>query len=204
MIKEIRKKFKDFTPYINGWEEMRKAAVAIMIIEEDETEKIIFQVRAKNMKEQPGDISFPGGKIEKNETPKNAVIREIFEEIGLEKNDFEIVAPLDIFVTHYGLIIHLFLCYVKNIDKIKINKSEVDHLFSVPINFLINNKPLIFDNEITVNRNPNFPFHLINNGKKYKFKNGNYPSLFYIYNEYVIWGITAKILENFIKYLMKK
>lgn len=204
MINKLKIIFNKFDPYINGWEDMKRASVAIIILEENGEENVIFQVRSKKMKSQPGDISFTGGKIDKDETPKEAIVREIWEEIGLDINDFDIITELDTLVTHYGLIIHPFIVYIKNMNNIKINKSEVDHIFSVPLKFLYENKPTIINNEILIKRNEKFPFELINNGENYKFKNGIYPSLFYIYNEYVIWGITAKILENFIKELNKK
>lgn len=79
MIEEIMNKYSNYTPYINGWSNMKRAAVAILLTEIDNDVKIVFQVRAFHMKSQPGDISFPGGRIDKGETSKEAVIREICE-----------------------------------------------------------------------------------------------------------------------------
>ncbi|GAB6170219.1 CoA pyrophosphatase [Clostridium carnis] len=201
MIEKYIKKFENFTPYINGWEKMKRASVAILLTEYNGVESIIFQVRSKKMRSQPGDISFPGGKIDANESAKEAVIREIYEELGLKDNDFEIISELDLFITHYGLLIHPFVGYVKNFNLINVNEDEVDHIFYVPIYKLKNIDPIIINNEIVIIRNESFPYNLIHQGKDYNFKNGIYPSLFYIFENYVIWGITAKILENFMKLL---
>lgn len=198
MIERIINEFKDNEAYINGWEKMKRASVGIMMVQDKGEEYILFEVRAKHMRSQPGDIAFPGGKIDEGETPKEAAIREIVEELGIKKDNFEIIAPLDLCITHYGLLIHPFLGYIKDINKININPSEVDKVFLVPIKSLLENKPLVFDNEIIVNRHENFPYDLIHQGKAYKFKGGNYPSIFYKYEDYVIWGLTAKILENFL------
>ena len=43
-----------------------------------------------------------------------------------------------------------------------------------------------------------FPFHNIIGGKDYKFRDGRYKVMFYKYNNFVIWGMTARILENFL------
>ena len=59
---------------------------------------------------------------------------------------------------------------------------------------------LINDN-IKVIPNDNFPYDIIPNKKDYKFATSNYRVLFYKYENYVIWGITAKILENFLEFL---
>ncbi|EGT3617783.1 coenzyme A pyrophosphatase, partial [Clostridium perfringens] len=43
-----------------------------------------------------------------------------------------------------------------------------------------------------------FPFHNIIGGKDYNFREGKYKVIFYKYDKYVIWGMTARILENFL------
>ena len=201
MLDEIIKKFNNYTPYINGWNNMKRASVAILLVDIENETKILFQVRALHMRTQPGDISLPGGRIEDNESPRETVEREICEELGLDEEDFEIVTPLDILVTHYGQIIHPFLGYIKNINNMDINKDEVDHIFLAPIDKLIKKNPLQNISKINVERNTSFPYHLINGGENYKFKEGVYKSLFYNYNKYVIWGMTALIIENFLNYI---
>ncbi|WP_291652372.1 CoA pyrophosphatase [Clostridium sp.] len=199
MIKDVIKKFYNNRPYINGWEKMKRASVAILLVEVEDRLNIVFEVRAMHMRSQPGDISFPGGKIDLNENEKEAVIREICEELGLSNEDFEIIAPLNLLVTHYSLLIHPFVGYIKNFDNININKDEVDHIVLVPLDYLLSNEPREENSKIIVNRSGDFPYDLINGGKNYKFKEGVYRSLFYKYENYVIWGITALMLEDFLK-----
>ncbi|WP_460294358.1 NUDIX hydrolase [Clostridium tertium] len=198
MINDVIKKFYNNIPYINGWQKMKRASVAILLVEVEGKLNIVFEVRAKHMRSQPGDISFPGGKIDLKENEKEAVTREVCEELGLSNEDFEIIAPLNLLVTHYSLLIHPFVGYIKNFDNININKDEVDHIFLVPLDYLLNNQPRIEKNKIIANRSEDFPYDLINGGKNYKFKEGVYRSLFYKYENYVIWGITALILEDFL------
>lgn len=201
MIDEVIKKYYDYIPYINGWDTMKRAAVAILMVDVDNETNIIFEVRALHMRSQPGDISFPGGKIENDESPEEAVKREVCEELGLNMDDFDIITPLDLLVTHYGLIIHPFLGYIKNYNNMNINKDEVDHIFLTSLDKLLKITPLKVLSKINVNRNENFPYHLINGGENYKFKEGIYRSLFYNYGEYNIWGMTALILEDFLKFI---
>lgn len=204
MLKNIIIKYSNNSAYINGWKEMNRASVIIFLAEIDSEINVLFQMRSKKMRSQPGDISFPGGKIEEGEDPREAAIRETYEEIGLNKCDFEIVAPLNILTTHYNLLIHPYLGYIKDITKIKISRDEVDHIFFVPLEYFIDNEPLIINSEMVVKRNEDFPYERINGGKNYKFKNGLYKSLFYKYNDYNIWGITAIMLNDFINDLKDK
>ena len=88
-IEDIINKSKNAIPYINGWKKMRRAAVILPLIEINNEIHLLFEVRSKKMKSQPGDICFPGGKIEENESPKSAALREASEELNL--NNIKII-----------------------------------------------------------------------------------------------------------------
>ncbi|MDY4135926.1 MAG: coenzyme A pyrophosphatase, partial [Terrisporobacter sp.] len=49
--------------------------------------------------------------------------------------------------------------------------------------------------------NKSFPYDKIPHKDEYKFAEGEYPVWFYEYKDYVIWGITARILENFLEFI---
>lgn len=201
MINDIRIKFKNYKPYINGSKDMKKSSVLIPIIKKDDSYFILFQVRSSTLKTQPNEICFPGGKIEYNEKPIYTCVRETCEELGITNDNIEIISELDLFITPSNMIIHPFLGIIKNIDNLNINKDEVDHVFLVPITYLLKNKPITYTNEVSIIPSNDFPYEIIPNQTNYKFAKGNYDVLFYKYNDYIIWGITAKILENFLNIL---
>ncbi|AOR23602.1 NUDIX hydrolase [Clostridium taeniosporum] len=195
-INEIKEKIEHTIPYINGWNKDKRASIIIPLVNINDDICILFEVRSKKLNAQPGDICFPGGRIDKDETPKQAGIREFYEELGIK--DVNIINELDLTIRHDGMIIHSFVGIVNNIDELLINESEVDHIFYVPLQYLLSHAPLESVGKLTVNRASDFPYNLIFNGKNYKFKEGKYVSLFYRYKKYVIWGITANILKNFL------
>ncbi|MGL5243727.1 MAG: NUDIX hydrolase [Sarcina sp.] len=197
-MKEIFKKFKNYTPYINGADTLTKASILIPIIKKDEQYHILFQMRSKTLKRQPGEISFPGGIIELNESPKEAALRETCEELGTTINNINIICELDLFIDSSNLIVHPFLAIMDNISDLNINKEEVDHIFLVPIDYLASHKPLCYENELLTIRHKDFPYDLIANKEAYMNKKSYCTSIFYTYNNYTIWGMTAKILENFL------
>lgn len=195
-INEVKEKLKQRDVYVNGWKEMKRAAVVIPLININNEAHIIFQVRAKRLKSQPGDICFPGGKIEKGEKPLEAALRELREELGLK--DIDVIKNMDILIRHDGLIIHPFLVSVNSLEELNINKDEVEEVFYLPLSYLLEATPIEVQNEIVVERGENFPYDLIVGGKDYKFKSGKYSSVFYQYKNYVIWGITASMLKDFL------
>lgn len=198
MNDSLKELLKNYKPYINGHESMKRASVFIPIVKKNNTNFIVFEVRSKTLRSQPNEISFPGGIIEESETPLCACIRETCEELGTSESNIEIISELDLFVNPSDIIIHPFVGFIHNLEILNPNVDEVDHIFLVPLSHLLENDPLRYKNEVRVIPNKNFPYNLIPNKESYKFKSGSYDSLFYKYNDYVIWGITGKILENFL------
>ena len=199
-MKHIIDKFNNYKPYVNGYKSMKRASVLIPLVKDNGKYSILFELRSKKMRRQPGEISFPGGGIENNETPREACIRETCEEIGTTKDNINIISPLDIYVSHANLIIHPYLGEIKDISDLNINKDEVDHIFLVPIDYLNKYNASVYTNDVKVVPNKDFPYNKIPNKEKYEFATGEYPVLFYEYKDYVIWGITARILENFLTF----
>lgn len=195
-INYIYTKIKDREPYINGWQEMKRASVIVPIVKVKNKLCILFEVRSKTLRKQPGDVCFPGGGIEKDETPKEAASREIREELGIKSID--IIKELDVLVKYNGLIIHSFLSEVKDLGELNIATDEVDHIFYIPIEELLKIEPIIVDSRLIAKRPDDFPYELVVGGENYKFSEGAFKYIFYKYEDKIIWGITAAILENFI------
>ncbi len=87
-----------------------------------------------------------------------------------------------------------------DVDKIRPNKGgEVDHIFTVPIDFFLENQPKVYYVDLHTSISRDFPYNLIPNGENYSWQKGKYPVYFYRYNDYIIWGgYTAKMTKHFI------
>jgi hypothetical protein len=81
------------------------------------------------------------------------------------------------------------------------SEKEVDHLFTVPLNFFIENEPRTQMIKITSEPEEDFPYSEIEQFGKYNWLYGKSKVYYYKYNQYIIWGITAKILHNFIEHI---
>ena len=204
MIDNINNIFSNYTPYINGWEKFKRASVTIPLVKYNNSLHILFEVRAKTLRTQPNEVCFPGGKIENDENPLTTAIRETCEEIGICEDKIKVISPLDIFVSPFNTIIHPYLVFIEDINNMKINVDEVQEVFFVPLDFLLNTNVNTFINKVNITPDDNFPYELIPKKHNYKFSTGSYEVPFYLYNNYVIWGITAKILLNFLSYLKQR
>lgn len=201
MVKKIRKAFSGFSPYIQGHRDMFKCSVLVPLVEKDGKTHVLFEVRSKNLSVQPCEISFPGGGYEDtDESFEETAIRETCEELGLHREDVELFSPMDVFITPFDMIIHPFVGAI-NYENININRDEVDHVFLVPLDYLLTAEPQMYNANLDVSVPDDFPYHLIPQGRDYKFKKARYVLYFYRYEGYIIWGITAKILKDFLDQL---
>lgn len=175
-------------------------AVLIPLIYINNELHILYEVRAHNLNTQPGEISFPGGRVEKGESFKEAAIRETVEELNINKGNIEIINGIDYIVMPFNMGIYPYVGIIKGIEFEDINYSsdEVESIFTVPLKFFLENQPERYDMSLTTQIGDDFPYHLINNGKAYDWKSGIYPVFFYRYNTYTIWGMTARMTNNFI------
>jgi 8-oxo-dGTP pyrophosphatase MutT (NUDIX family) len=161
---------------------------------------ILFEKRSAQLKHQPGEICFPGGGIKSTDRGTGvAAVRETCEELGLESEDLELIAPLDILVTPFNAVIYPYVGYIKDFIKIIPNKDEVEEVFYVPVKYLLDYKPLYNNMAFKIDISADLPYHLIPQGRDYQFREVNYPVYFYIWQNWVIWGMTARILNHFLQ-----
>lgn len=182
-----------------------KFAVLAPIIRLDDKLHLLYEIRSEQIG-QPGEVSFPGGRIENNETVREAAIRETEEELGLTREQIEIIGQLDYLIPPFNIAIYPFVGYldISSLDEIDINEIEVKEIFTVPLNYFLENEPETHVVECRHEINENFPYHLIRNGKDYDWRMGEYPVNFYKYKDHVIWGMTARFTSNLIDKIKSK
>lgn len=164
---------------------------------------VVYELRALSLRRQPGEISFPGGKMERGESPRYAAVRELCEELLIPSDKVQVFGETDYLITRGTSQIYSFAGLIKDIEfeDIRPNVDEVEKLFYVPLRWLMENEPKKYTMDVELIQSEDFPFELIPNGKDYKFYKGVDEILFYEYEDYVIWGFTAKITDRLIRIL---
>ena len=195
MIEKILN-LKNRNPDISDSENYMKSSVLIPIIISNDSLSLLFEIRSENLKKQPNEICFPGGKIEEGEDGLTAAIRETTEELCLAAEKIDIIGVSNTLVTPFNSIIYTNIGILR--DYRGTFNNEVREIFTVPLTFLMTHKPLCHYINVNMQPKEDFPFHLIQNGKDYSWGKGKYPVYFYIYENKIIWGITARIIYDFI------
>jgi 8-oxo-dGTP pyrophosphatase MutT (NUDIX family) len=156
----------------------RRACVLIPLIRNGGGWSVLFTQRAENLAAHSGQISFPGGSVEGNESLEDAAIREAEEEVGIPARSVELIGRLDDVVTHSGFLVAPFVGVIHEPVSYVMQESEVVEVFEVPLEALLDV------------RNPEVRY--VPFGKK------QFPAYFYRYGRYEIWGLTGRMLKAFL------
>jgi 8-oxo-dGTP pyrophosphatase MutT (NUDIX family) len=154
---------------------IRPAAVLVPIVDRAEPTVLLTQ-RATQLTEHSGQISFPGGKIEADETPRDGALREAEEEIGLSRTAVEPLGYLDLYMTTLGYRIVPLIARVKPPFELLLNTAEVAETFEVPLAFLME------------------PNNLQRHSREWQGMTRSYYAI--PFEKRYIWGVTAGILRN--------
>ena len=155
---------------------IRPAAVLVPIVDHPEPTVLLTQ-RAHHLPDHPGQVSFPGGKIDQGDAdPRASALREAEEEISLDRTYVDPLGYLDLYMTTLGYRIVPVIARVKPGFSLKLNVSEVDATFEVPLSFLMDQN------------------NVQRHSREWQGMTRHYYA--FTFGERYIWGVTAGILRN--------
>ncbi len=162
---------------------LRDAAVLIGFVERPEGLQVILTKRAAHLRHHPGQISFPGGKFEPEDIHLlNTALRETKEEIGIENSHIRIFGRLPKLPTISYFNVTPFLAFVSPNYTTRIDPNEVEYVFEVPANHILNPKKLY--------------------STQFKLKQTSHRVFAIPYRQHFIWGMTAQIIESMQKHII--
>jgi len=115
--------FEDIRQPLNG---LRHAAVALAVYDCQGEASVVVTRRSHSLREHSGQWALPGGRIDDGESPTDAALRELHEEVNLELGEESVIGTLDDYVTRSGYVITPVVVWADIDDRhLKANPDEV-------------------------------------------------------------------------------
>lgn len=198
LFKKLQQQLQLEQPIIDNAGEYLPSAVIVPLVEEQGELSVLFEVRAQTLNRQPGEICFPGGRIELGESPQAAAVRETTEELAVRQEDVQVLGSLPVIVSPIGVVLFPYVGIVSG--KVQPNKQEVAKCFTVPLNYLLTTEPIVGHMELATRPLLDIPPDILPENYSSNWKSrASYPIWFYRYEEYVIWGLTGRVLYTFLE-----
>jgi len=155
--------------------EVRDAAVLAAIVDRPRPTFLLTH-RPSNMRSHPGQVAFPGGKIDPGESPIEAALREAWEELAIPPEVVTVIGESDLYRTGTGYAITPVLAVLPPDLELRPNPLEVAQWFEAPVDF-------VFDAANHVVQEAMW------NGMRREYVDIQW-------HEHRIWGVTAAIIHN--------
>ncbi|MDA0987707.1 MAG: CoA pyrophosphatase [Chloroflexi bacterium] len=156
-----------------------QAGVLLLTYLKDGEVCVLLNKRTDRVEHHKGEISFPGGARDPEDaTILDTALREAHEEMGVEREDVEVLCRLDQVSTPSRFVITPFVGTIRPAYPFHASRSEVEEVLEVPLSVLLDPA--------------NWREVVMNNGR------GRSGGIAYAYGEHLIWGATARILTQFL------
>lgn len=197
MEQDILERWRGRVPGLMG----ARSAYAVLVpvvCEPGREPALLFEVRAGTLRRQPGEVCFPGGKMEPGETPVQCALREAEEELGIPPAAVEVVGELDFIAHQSGFLMYPVLGRVegRGPEGERINAAEVAESFLVPLSFFEKNPPELWTYPLIPQIPDDFPYERLGIPRDYPWRSGRGEVPVYLYEGHTIWGLTARIVRH--------
>lgn len=160
------------------------AAVLVPIVLHPDEMTILLTRRTDHLKDHPGQIGFPGGRVEPGDDgPMQTALREAHEEIGLSEDQVQVIGYLEPHAVVTGFAVTPIVGFIEPATDRKLDEFEVAEAFEVPLAFFLNDANL----RRSVRR----------------YREVEVPLFEYQYQDRRIWGATAQMIHGFVKLINK-
>lgn len=180
-------------------------SVLVPLVEGEAGLSLLYEVRARTLRSQPGEICFPGGRAEGDETPEECALRETWEELSIPPRAVHILGRLDFIAHRAGFLMHAVAAKIDReaVEHMRPSPAEVAETFLVPLDFFLKNPPLDLSYDLVPNPGTDFPYEQAGIPRDYAWRLGRETVPVYRWRDRVIWGLTGRITRNLVGYVRR-
>lgn len=178
-----------------------ESAVLCPLVKTTQGLSLLYEVRAASLRRQPGEVCFPGGRVEPGETAVECALRETREELNIPPSAVEILGQSDFICHPSGILLQPVVGFVRpeGMAALHPGHSEVAEVFLVPIAFFLGNPPEVYAYEMRPSIPEDFPYEAVGVGPDYAWAHSSVNVNVWHWEGHPIWGMTARITKDLIE-----
>ena len=198
--KLIENTFKNHKAEPIGWH--RFYSVLVPFVEKDGELWLLLEKRADDIPSDPGEICFPGGRVEGDETAEECAVRETVEELGIPVEAIELTGEGNTLYGYANYTIYSRIGFIdyETFEKIRPNSAEVGEVFLLPLSYFMENEPEVYTEPVDF-RPKEFPYERVDIPEDYKWRTGKWEIPVYETEGRIVWGLTARIIRSTVETL---
>jgi coenzyme A diphosphatase NUDT7 len=169
-----------------------RSAVIVPLRQRGKSVEIVFELRTRHLRRSPGEVGFPGGRVEAGESPWQAGLRELEEELGVPGDQVEYLGQLPEQQRRADELIVPFVGRLAEDAELKPDGIEVEEVFTLTLEYLMRNgfEEARLTEQHTLS--DDFPRNYLPGGRwERKITR---PVRYLTCGKYLIWGLSANIL----------
>ena len=160
-----------------------RAAVLVPIFLQNGHYQLLFTQRSMEVRDHKGQISFPGGRWEPEDSDlKTTALRETEEELGVKPESVEILGELGELVTPSRYHITPYVGIIPHPYPFQINRQEIAGIIEVPLQHLLEPQNMRLERGEFFNAQTEMPY--------------------FQYKQHVIWGATGRITRELVELIL--
>ena len=177
-------------------------AVLCPLVERPEGLHLLFEVRARNLS-QGGEVCFPGGRMERGETPAQCALRETEEELSIPAGQVSLLGTPDFICNQMGFLLRPVLGLVSpaGLAALRPSPDEVAEVFTAPLSFFAETAPEPWRYELVPQVPEDFPYESVGIPRDYSWNHGWVDVPVWYWQGHAVWGMTARLVQDLIKAL---
>lgn len=194
----LRRRYGSHKPGLMG--ARRTYAVLCPLVEQEDGLHLLFEVRSAQVR-QGGEVCFPGGQTEAGEAYTDCALRETWEELAIPSREITLLGQSDFICGQRGFLLQPVLGLVSPAGMAAMTPSpaEVAEVFTVPLEFFRQNPPEIYTYALQPQVPESFPYGAVGISPDYPWAKGRVDVPIWHYQGHVIWGLTARIVQDISK-----
>lgn len=197
-LDHLRRRFAAHEPDLLG--ARYRCAVLCPLVERPDGLHLIYEVRANGVS-QPGEVCFPGGRMEPGETIVQCALRETNEELAIPPEEISLLGTPDFICNQSGFLLRPVLGVVSaaGFDAMSPSPDEVAEVFTVPLSFFRGTPPQAWAYDLLPQVSENFPYEAVGIPRNYRWNRGRVDIPIWYWQGHAIWGMTARLTLDLIR-----